>query len=61
LKLTPSGNWFYCRTSSRTKTKHVDALSRHVHTVTVDQTLSKELVREERQTEGLYHPRGRKT
>jgi hypothetical protein len=33
------------------KIKHVDALSRHVQTVTIDQTLSKELVRDEQKTD----------
>jgi hypothetical protein len=35
------------------KIKHVDALSRHVQTVTIDQTLSKELVRDEQKTDNF--------
>jgi bacterioferritin (cytochrome b1) len=33
------------------KIKHIDALCRHVQTVTIDQTLSKELVRDEQKTD----------
>jgi hypothetical protein len=34
-----------------TKIRHVDALSHHVQTVTVDETLSKDLVSEQQKTD----------
>jgi hypothetical protein len=48
-----------------TQIKHVDALSRHVQTVTTDQFISKDLVRDEQKTDkfcnslGVGKPKGK--
>ena len=45
-----------------TQIRHADSLSRHVHNVTANQTLSKELVKAEQETDKFCKlSRGRKT